>query len=210
MMRYARTWGRALRLLAGAMPTGPHARWRLTNLVNVMRGVWPVLRAATVGVALPVGTLHLKVLRRDGRVDDLGLVSTRVITTVGVGFLVDAWQNLTELENMRFHGFGTGVTAESSAQTALVTELTTQYSVDNTRPTGTLAEGASANIFRSVATTTPDSGGVLAITEHGLFSQAATGGGVMWDRSLFAAVNLDTAQGDSLQATYEATFPAGG
>jgi hypothetical protein len=39
-------------------------------------------------------------------------------------------------------------------------------------------------------------------------SQAATGGGVLWDKSLFTAVAL--ASGDSLQSTYDATFTSGG
>lgn len=139
-------------------------------------------------------------------VEELGIVSRRVVTTAGVGFLVDAWQNILELELMKFHGIGTGGTAEATGDTALVTELTTQYNPDSTRATGTLAEGAGANVFRSVGTNTVDA--AAAITEHGLFSQAATGGGVLWDRSLFSVVNL--ASGDSLQSTYDATMTAGG
>lgn len=137
---------------------------------------------------------------------DLGVVSEKVITTAGVGFLVDAWQNIVELETMKYHGLGTGGTAEATGDTALVTELTTQYNPDSTRATGTLTEGAGANVFRSVATNTVDA--AAAITEHGLFSQAATGGGVLWDRSLFSVVNLASA--DSLQSTYDMTASAGG
>jgi hypothetical protein len=153
--------------------------------------------------------LYAKVIRGDGRVLDLGLISTRVVTDAGVQFLVDALQNLTEPENLKFHGFGTGGTAEAASQTALVTELTTEYATDNTRPTGSLTEGASANIFRTVATLSPDGAGTLAITEHGIFSQAATGGGTMLDRSLFSAINL-TRGSDSLQTTYDLTIPSGG
>ena len=139
---------------------------------------------------------------------DYGVLSTRFVTDVGVAFIVDAFQNLTEVENMQFHGYGTGTTAENQNQTALVTELTTEYATDNTRPTGSRTESA-ANIYRSVATLSPDGSGTLAITEHGIFSQAATGGGVMLDRSVFAAVNL-TRGADSLQTTYDLTFTAGG
>ncbi|MGE3176768.1 MAG: hypothetical protein AB7O32_04825, partial [Vicinamibacterales bacterium] len=96
--------------------------------------------------------------------------------------------------------------AEAVGDTALVTESTTILNPDSTRATGTLAEGASANIFRSVGTVTFDGSG--AITEHGLFSQAATGGGVLFDRSVFAAINV--ASGDSIQFTYDATLTAGG
>jgi hypothetical protein len=136
-----------------------------------------------------------------------GLLSNRVVTTVGVGYIVDAFQNLVEPENMKFHGFGTGTTAEAVGDTTLVTELTTQYATDNTRPTGSLAEGASGNIFRTVGTLSPDTGGTIAITEHGIFSAAS--GGVLLDRSVFSAVNL-VAGSDSLQVTYEITFSAGG
>ena len=136
---------------------------------------------------------------------DYGIASRKLVTTAGVGFLVDAWQNLVEMENMKFHGIGTGGTAEASGDTALVTESTTALNPDNTRATGTLAEGA-ANIFSTVGTLTAD--GTIAATEHGLFSQAATGGGVLWDRSLFTVVNLASA--DSIQTTYSLTASAGG
>jgi hypothetical protein len=142
-----------------------------------------------------------------GQVLDYGVLSRRVVTTVGVGYVVDAFQNLVELENMRYHGFGTGVAAEAVGDTALGTELTTQYAVDNTRPTGTTTEGASGNIYRTVATLSPDTGGTIAVTEHGVFS--ATSAGVLLDRSVFAAVNL-VAGADSLQATYDLTMSAGG
>lgn len=139
-------------------------------------------------------------------IEDHGIVSRKVITTAGVGYLVDAWQNLTELENMKYHGIGTGGTAEAIGDTALVTESTTALNPDSTRATGSLTEGASANIFRTVGTLTADAS--IANTEHGLFSQAATGGGTLWDRSLYSVVNL--ASGDSLQATYDMTATAGG
>jgi hypothetical protein len=144
-----------------------------------------------------------------GRVTDYGVLSTRVVTDAGVAFIVDAFQNLTELENLKFHGFGVGTTAEGASQTALVTELTTEYASDNVRPTGTTTEGATANIYRTVATLSPDSGGTLAITEHGIFSQAAVAGGTMLDRSVFSAVNL-VAGSDSLQVTYDLTLSSGG
>jgi hypothetical protein len=141
-----------------------------------------------------------------GEVTAYGVLSRRLITTVGVNFLVDAFQNLTEIENFKFHGFGTGTTAEAVGDTALVTELTTQYAVDNTRPTGSQTEGA-ANVYRTVGTLSPDSGGTLAITEHGIFS--ANAAGTLWDRSVFAAVNL-VAGSDSLQVTHESTCASGG
>lgn len=142
-----------------------------------------------------------------GQAIDHGLLSARLVTDNGVGYIVDAFQNLVELENMKFHGYGTGTNAEAQGDSALQTELTTEYAVDSTRPTGTTTEGASANIYRTVATLSPDSGGTLAITEHGIFS--ASSAGVLLDRSKFAAINL-VAGSDSLQTTYDLTLTAGG
>ncbi len=182
--------------------------YRARNLPNLWRGVRRVKLAKALHLPHMHGSLFAKVIRGDGSVLDLGLISMRVVTDAGVGYIVDAFQNTVELENMKYHGFGTGGAAEAVGNTALTTELTTQYASDNTRPTGTTTEGATANIYRTVATLSPDSGGTIAITEHGVFSQAATGGGVLLDRSLFSAVNL-TAGSDSLQVTYDLTFTSG-
>lgn len=139
-------------------------------------------------------------------IDPFGVVSQRLITTVGVGFLVDAWQNIVELEIQKYHGLGTGTNAEASGDTTLQTELTTEYTGD-VRATGSLTEGASGNIFRTVGTNTLDSG-TPAVTEHGIFSASTSG--VLWDRSKFSAINLVGANGDSLQTTYDMTASAGG
>jgi hypothetical protein len=117
-------------------------------------------------------------------------------------------QGTVEPEILRYHGLGTGTTAAATGDTGLQTELTTEYT-GNVRATGTLTEGASANIFRSVGTNTLDSG-TPAVTEHGVLSQAATGGGTLLDRHVFSAINLDGAAGDGLQSTYDFTLSAGG
>ena len=156
-------------------------------------------------------SLSIAVLRRFGTrrvlaVEDYGVVSRKVVTTAGVNYIVDALQNLVEPENLKFHALGTGTNVEAVGDTALQAELTTQYSPDNTRATGSLAEGASGNIFRSVGTNAVDA--AAGVTEHGLMSQAATGGGTLFDRSVFSVVNL--ASGDSLAATYEWSLSPGG
>lgn len=181
--------------------------WRASNIPNVWRGFRRCAAAKAVGCTHVYGALFLRHYRADGSVDDLGLASLRVVTDAGVAAIVDAFENTVELENFDFHGFGTGGTAEAVGQTALVTELTTQYATDNTRPTGTPSQ-PSANIYQSVGTLDPDAD--VAITEHGLFSQAATGGGTMLDRSLFSVVNVTGATGDSLQATYQFSISSGG
>jgi hypothetical protein len=182
--------------------------FRTRNLRNLWRGAWRKAVATKLGVGHMTGALWMTKIRGDGTIVPLGLASLRVVTDAGVAFIVDAFQNTTELENLKYHGYGTGTTAEAASQTALVTELTTEYNPNSTRPTGTTTEGASANIYRTVATLTPDSG-TPVLREHGIFSQAATGGGTMLDRTLFAAVTLDSSVGDSLQTTYELTFTSG-
>lgn len=188
--------------------------WRLRNLRHLWRGLRGVSLARSLrrvtGTVPVYGQLWLDVIHGDGTISPLGLASLRVVTTAGVNFIVDAFQNTTELENLKYHGFGVGTNAEAVGDTALQTEETTQYNPDSTRPTGSTTEGASANIYRTVATYSPDSGtSPRPITEHGILSQAATGGGTLLDRSVFSVVNLVT-NADSLQATYDLTFANGG
>lgn len=183
--------------------------WRRNNLPNLWRGARRILPARALGIPHMYGQLWLSVFRGNGEVLDLGLASLRVVTTVGVKFICDDFNNnTTDVTTMKFHGFGTGGTAEAVGNTALVTELTTQYAVDSTRPTGSQASATVSNdaTYTTVATLSPDSGGTIAITEHGIFSAASAG--TLLDRSLFSAVNL-VAGSDSLQATYVFTQVAG-
>jgi len=179
--------------------------WRTANFRHLLRGARRVLTARALRLSNFYGSLYLTHIQHDGEMLDLGLASMRVVTTAGVNYMVDAFQNSVELENLKYHGLGTGTNAEASGDTALQTELTTQYSSDNTRATGTTTEGASANIYRSVATNTVDAS--AAVTEHGILSQAAVSGGTLLDRSVFSVVNL--ASGDALQSTYDFTLTAG-
>lgn len=142
-------------------------------------------------------------------VEEYGVVCRRVVTTTGVNFLVDAFQNLTEIDLFVFHGIGTGVGAEAVGNTALGTELTTEYNPNSTRATGTDAEGATANIYQTVATNTLDSG-TPAVTEHGVFTSATVAAGTLLDRSVFAAISLDGTVGDGIQSTFELSCVAGG
>lgn len=182
--------------------------WRASNVRNLWRGARRVLTARALNLANFYGSLYLTHIRADGEITEYGLASMRQVTTAGVGYIVDGFQTSTsvEPENMKYHGIGTGGTAEASTDTALVTESTTALNPDSTRATGTTIEGASANIYRTVGTLTADAS--IACTEHGVFSTSGTGTGVLLDRSLFSVVNLLT--GDSLQATYDLTFNAGG
>jgi hypothetical protein len=180
--------------------------YRTKNLPNVWRGARTLGLASVLGIPTFYGELYLKVLRGSGETVDLGLVSLRVVTSAGVNYLAaDVAGGANDSNLFKFHGFGTGTGAEASGDTALGTEFTTEYATDSTRPTG--SQASATNTYTTIATFSPDSGGTLAVTEHGIFS--ASSAGTLWDRSKFSAVNLVSGS-DSLQATYVATFAAGG
>jgi hypothetical protein len=136
---------------------------------------------------------------------DYGVVSRRVVTDAGVTKLRDAFTNAFEAETFNFHGVGTGNTAEAVGDTALVTEITTVLNPDSTRATGTQTTPAS-NQYRSSGVVLFD--GTVGIQEHGLFSQAATGGGTLWDRSVFAVQNY--VSGEQVTTQYTLTINSGG
>lgn len=187
--------------------------WKIRNM---MRRSWWLGNLGLAFVTLfdkPLRSLGLIAVRSElrlihidnqGNRTDYGVVSRHVVTDAGVAFIVDTFDNTVEAEIMNYHGSGTGTTAEAANQTALVTESTTALNPDNTRPTGTQSQ-PSANIYRTTATATYDAS--AAITEHGIFSQAATGGGTLLDRSVFSAVNV--VSGESIQFQYSLTFPSG-
>lgn len=127
----------------------------------------------------------------------LGVLGRRVVTDVGVGFIVDAFQNLVELEAMNAHAIGTGSTAEAAADTALETEVQTRLS-------GTQSEPA-ANQYRTSATFTLDA--TRTLREHGLFNSTTAAGSKLFDRTVFAAVTLDN--GDQFTTQYTLTLPSG-
>jgi len=109
--------------------------------------------------------------------------------------------NTAEPESLKFHAFGTGTTAAAAGDTALQTECTTAYAVDNTRPTGSQAH--STNTYTTVATFTPDAS--VANTEWGLLNQASNAGGSLLDHQVYSVVTLN-GTGDSLQTSYILTF----
>lgn len=186
--------------------------WRLRNALRwgFIKGWiaahWIAPIANWWGVATMIGQLEATLIKADGRRIHFGVVGYRVITNAGVAFIVDDWDgSVTDITNLKYHGCGTGNTAEAAGDTALVTESTTALNPDSTRATGTNSQ-PSANIFQSVGTLTFDN--TAAVVEHGLFSQAATGGGTLWDRTVFSAINV--VSGDSIQFQYTATLTAGG
>ena len=151
--------------------------------------------------------LSIRVRRAGGEWVDYGVVCYRVVTNAAVAYMVDDLDSAAgsaDISNWQYHGCGTGTTAENVTDTSLETESTTALNPDSTRATGTGSQ-PSANIYQSVGTLTFDAG--AAITEHGVLTQAATGGGTLLDRSVFSAINVSS--GDSIQFTYQLTLTAG-
>jgi len=158
------------------------------------------------GIPTLTSTLRLVYINALGQEIDYGIVSRRVVTTAGVNFLVDDWDDDSEdITLMNFHGSGTGITAAVIGDTGVETELTTELDPNSTRTTGVKTQ-PSANIIQSVGTATYD--GAAAVTEHGLMDQASTAGGSLWDRHVFAAINVVAT--DSIQFTYQCTVNSGG
>lgn len=194
---------------------GPGLAWKLRNTLRwgFIKG-WIAARiiapfANWWGVATLIGELRaIKIDGATGERINYGVLGYRVITDAGVAFIVDDWDgSVTDITNFKYHGCGTGTGAEAASDTALGTESTTALNPDSTRATGTQSQPA-ANQLRSVGTLTFDAD--AAVTEHGLFSQAATGGGTLWDRTKFAAINVVGANADSIQFTYTCTLSSGG
>ena len=186
----------------------PSRAWRVRQRIKLLRdGSYLVPAIAwlgrRLGLAVSYGELRGHVLHADGSVTDYGLLGRRVITNAGVAYLAaDMAGGGSDIADMKHHGFGTGNTAEAAGDTALVTELTTEYAVNSTRPTG--SQSASTNTYITVGTLSPDAN--VTITEHGIFS--ATSSGTLWDRTVFSGIAL-VGSADSLQATHTTSFPAG-
>lgn len=193
-------------------PPGPGFWWHVKNrtrwtfIIGWLFNWLAKQFSALTGITTLTSELSVRLFRANGEVIDYGVVSRRVITDAGVAFLVDDWDNNgQDITTMNFHGCGTGTGAEAVGDTALGAESTTALNPDSTRATGTRSQPA-ANQYRTTGTLTFDES--AAITEHGILSQAATGGGTLWDRSVFSAINV--VGGDSIQFTYTCTCSSGG
>jgi hypothetical protein len=183
--------------------------WRAANRPNLARGLRKVIPARVLKIPHFYGQLFLSHIKANGERIDLGLASMRVVTTAGVVYIcADMASGANDINLFRYHGIGTTNTAEAVGDTALAAESTTALNPDSTRATGSQSQGTSGNnaTYTTVGTLTADAS--IAAVEHGIFTQAATGGGTMLDRSVFTTVNL--ASGDSLQATYVLTVNSGG
>jgi hypothetical protein len=175
----------------------PGLRWKLRNLPNLLRA-WRVPLALALGIPTYYGTLRIRHFQANGCVVDYGLVSARVVTTAFVNFVVDQLQTETSVfGDFKYHDSGVGTTAEAVGDTDIET------TDGESRATGTQAEGATANIYKSVGTIAYTT--TKAITEHALFN--ASTGVTLMDRTVFSAINVGN--GDSIEFTYELTLTAG-
>jgi len=183
--------------LLGRRPERVGLWWKLRNFRNVWRGLWRVWLARLLGLATMHGELRARLFRADGRIVDYGLVSTRVVTTAFVNFMVDQLQvDTTEWGDFKFHDSGVGITAEA------IGDIDIETTDAEARATGSQTESA-ANAYRSVGTIAYTT--TKAITEHGLFSKST--GTTLLDRSVFSAINV--VNGDSIEFTYTLTCTAG-
>lgn len=184
----------------------PPLAWRLKNTLraNYIYG-WLSTRTARAFsklTGIPTLTAELRAVAHiDGQTINYGVLSYRVVTNAGVAFLVDDWDSdAQDITTMNIHASGLNNTAENAADTALGQE----GGVAANRLAGTKSQ-PTANQLRTVATQSYT--GTNAIVEHGLFSALPTGSSILWDRSVFAVINV--ASGDSIQWTYTCTINAG-
>lgn len=187
---------------------GPHwgalVEWKRQNLPHIFRGLKRIVAARQLGIPHLYGQLCYVSVDPDGTRRDYGLVSLRVITTVGATAIVAGFVSGAAINTFKYHGLGTGGAVEAVGDIALGNELSTYYSPASTRTTGTQVAYSSV-IYQTVAGVTLTS--ALTVSEHGLFSQAATGGGTLLDRSLTASTPV--AGGGSLSCDYRLTIGAG-
>lgn len=180
------------------------AGYQLKNWASLIRAAQVdagVALGGMLGVVTMHGELRGELIRGDGSNLELGILGKRQVTDAGVAHMVDDWDDGSgNIENFNFHDSGTSGTAENQTDTNLIAEAG-----PTTRATGTKSQ-PTANQIRSVGTIAYT--GTLGIQEHGLFSTAARTTDLLWDRTVFAVINVEAS--DSIQFTYTLTINAGG
>lgn len=138
------------------------------------------------------GRLAIAVLDANGNVKD-SLEVENLVVTAGLGFIASRMKDATAAA-MSHMAVGSGTTAASAGQTALVTELG-RATLTSTNVTGAQVQ--------YVATFGP---GVStgAVTEAALFNAASSG--TMLCRTVFSVVNKDA--GDTMTITWTVTLAA--
>lgn len=151
---------------------------------------------------------HTELIARkivDGKYTDVRrVVKDKVVTD---DFCEDIVDNLiaetSAFGDYKYHHSGTGTGNEAASDAALGTP------VEDARDVGSQVENTS-KVYQSVATV--DYTGTHAITEHGVFNTAGSGGppvtgGILMDRTKFSAINV--VSGNQIEFTFAITFTSG-
>lgn len=186
--------------------------WRLHRIgQKVRKGVLPlgipqedIMEALKVtkpkGVMETWGFCSARVFDKFGKLKmDLGLQSVREVTVAATKIIADAFCNSAGvLDKFIYHAAGSGSTAETDTQTAMVSQC-------GIRRTGSQTHGATSNIFKTIVTITATS--AYTAIEHGIFNTLADG--TLLDRSLVGTPPTLTTD-DEVEWTYNLTLNAGG
>lgn len=141
-------------------------------------------------------TLWVRHYDKDGNLKEKRCLGHNLVVDDGMEYIVDAWQNSVELETVKYHDTGEGVTGANASDSGM--ESATGF----TRATGSLTEADNAKEFKTVGTVSCT--GTKAVTEWGLFS--ASSGGVLMARNVFSAINVVNT--DSIEFTWECQLSA--
>lgn len=154
-------------------------------------------RAVAGELTVAYAQLEAVHIAADGTRTSLGVVARKKVTQAFVKRICNQLStSFSGADAFKYHASGTGTTAESNADTALVTDS----GVARVAGTQVDASSGSNGLYTTVATMAYTS--TLAITEHGVFN--ASTAGTLLDRSVFSAVNV--VSGDSIQFTYTLTI----
>lgn len=185
-------------------------RYRLRKLAKqVRKGIVPkgvdqadvfeALRITRPKSALEMfGLVQARVKRKDGTIEDMGLVGVKKVTLEFAELLADAFCSSGAsalLDDFTSHEMGAGSTAEASGDQALV-------DAEDGRNIGTQTHGATSNLFATTATITATS--TYEVREHGVFNQTSTTNDYLLDRSLVTGFNVTT--DDTVEWTYTLTI----
>lgn len=124
--------------------------YAIKNWKAWFRALWEGM-TTTAGSVTMQGTLAAVVIKPDGKHRDLGVVSKRVVTTVGANLIRDDMNNASggaDVSVINFHDSGTGTNAEAVGDTDLQTPAG-----PTTRATGVQSAPGSTQ-YRSVGTIT--------------------------------------------------------
>lgn len=166
--------------------------------------------ALVPGAMFFLSRLELVHKSRNGKIIEQRDLGSGLVTIGGVNLLVSdaVTGGIATLANFKWHDSGTGTAAATDGDTGIQTAIaaTAPARVSGTlSSTQTATTGNHAAKMLNTATIVYNTSGPtypIAVTEWGLFS--ASTAGTMWDRKVFAAVNVNN--GDSITFNYTLTI----